>query len=189
MNNETNAPAPSGAPAQGGQAAGGGSGWIGEAVKIVLPSLVTALIGFGIWSTQKDIEQKVEKNNRMIQTRLALSEELHKRRMNVYESTCKEIATVKDALDLAQIDTAKAADSLESLDRFRRINALYISDNLETSLSDLWGAGIDLMMNAEDDAVKKRIADRIASAHVHMKDELKVNELSRMLLDSGDQPK
>ena len=187
MNSETNNSAPNGGAAREGQAARVGFGWLGEAAKIVLPSLITALIGFGIWNTQKDIEQKVEKNNRMIQTRLALSEEFYKRRLTVYEATCKEVATVKDALDQAQLDTGKAADSLASLDKFRRSNALYISDNLENSLSDLWGAGIDLMMNAEDDAVKQRIAERIARAHVHMKDELKVNELSKMLLESGDQ--
>lgn len=189
MNTEMNNSVPGGGAKREGQSERGGFGWLGEGAKILLPSLVTALIGFGIWSTQKDIEQKVEKNNRMIQTRLALSEEFYKRRLTVYEATCKEVATVKDALDQAQLDTAKAADSLKSLHHFRQSNALYISDNLETSLADVWEAGIDLMMSAEDEAVKKRIVERIAIAHVHMKDELKVNELSKMLLESGDQPK
>ncbi len=189
MNTEMNNSAPSGGAKREGQSERGGFGWFGEVAKILLPSLVTALIGFGIWSTQKDIEQTVEKNNRMIQMRLALSEEVFKRQLTVYEATCKEIATMQQALTQER-NGKKAADSLESLHLFRQSNALYISDKVETSLSDLWEAGINvMMMQAEDEAVKKRVAERIATAHVHMKDELKVNELSKMVLGSGDQPK
>jgi hypothetical protein len=157
-----------------------------EVLKVMIPTAFTTLFGLYIWNVQTDIKNKVDRNSQMLQTRLALSEEFYKRRLDVYQDACKRVASVKEALDQASLDDMKteieAVDRLAELDRFNKTNTLYMSDDLEQGLSDLWSSGIVLLrsQNTDDASVRAGLKDKILNLHLRMKDDLHVKEIGQI---------
>ena len=157
-----------------------------EILKVTIPTAFTALVGLYIWNVQTEIKNKVDQNSQLLQTRLALSEEFYKRRLDVYQDACKRVASVKEALDQASVEDMKtetqAIDSLAELDRFNKTNTLYMSDDLEKGLSDLWSSGIVLLrsQNSDDTTARDGLKSKILDLHTRMKDDLHVKEIGQI---------
>jgi hypothetical protein len=157
-----------------------------EILKVLVPTAFTTLFGLYIWNVQTEIKNKVDRNSQMLQTRLALSEEFYKRKLDVYQDACKRVASVKEALDQASTDDMKteteAIDRLAELDRFNKTNTLYMSDELEKGLSDLWSSGIVLLrsQNTDDTSVRDGLKSKILDLHLLMKGDLHVKEIGQI---------
>jgi hypothetical protein len=155
-------------------------------LKVLIPSLVTALFGFLIWNAQNEIQKTVARNNQMLQTQMALKEEFYKRRLTRYEAACQNVASVKYALDVAQVspgNETKAMNKLAELNEFKTGNVLYWSDGLNKRLGALWTLGIEKIRTKQfaDKTTNENISSEISALHKQMKEDLAVEEMSMFL--------
>jgi hypothetical protein len=156
-----------------------------DILKAVLPILLTTLLGFWVWYTQNKIQSKVEESNRLLSTRLALTEEFYKRKLNQYEATSKEIADLEQSLeqyDERESDPTigtRASNSMSAVDRLRKSDFLYLTDKFKGELGDLWDIGIDRMRsNGNDDTeIKKKLRDQIKQLKDEMNADLHTSDL------------
>ena len=157
-----------------------------ELTKLLLPTLATALIGFGIWNEQTRIQTAVDKNNQFQKTQMALGEEYYKRRLTVYEGACRQIAETKSALDQAgttpEFET-HALMAMAEFDKLRKVNTLYWSPKLEKQLGDLWWLGIDKLRGKkfDDNQLENSIRSEIAELHDQMRQDLQLPEIGKVL--------
>jgi hypothetical protein len=157
-----------------------------ELAKILLPTVFTTLIGFGIWNEQTKIQTAVDINNQYLRTQLALGEEYYKRRLTIYADACRQIAETKSALDQAgttpEFET-HAITTMAELDKLRKVNTLYWSSNLEKQLGKLWRLGIDKLRDRkfDDNQLEDKITSEIAELHDQMRQDLQLSEIGRAL--------
>lgn len=157
-----------------------------ELTKLLLPTFATALIGFGIWNEQTKIQTAVDQNNQYLRTQLALGEEYYKRRLTVYENTCRQVAETKTALDQAGITPefeTHAVTMMAEFDKLRKVNTLYWSPDLEKQLGKLWWLGIDKLRGRkfDDNKLEDTIMSEIAGLHEQMRQDLQIPEIGRAL--------
>src|SRR5947199_1196967 len=87
-----------------------GRGWGGYMVKVVLPILLTTVLGLTVWyfenriqsnvdENNRVIQTKVDENNRLLSTRLSLTEEFYKQKLEEYRKVGTVIAQLRQALD------------------------------------------------------------------------------------------
>lgn len=151
-------------------------------MKLLLPILVTAGIGFYISNEQTKIQIAVDQNNQFLQMQLALKEEYYKRRLTVYENACRQIAETKAALDHAGTTPryeAQAATMMAELDKLRKVNTLYWSPNLEEHLAKLWWLGIDQLRGKKLD--DNQFEDALMKLHAQMRQDLQLQEIGKIL--------
>ena len=155
---------------------------------VALPVLLTVGLGFWVSNTQFNIRKQVEDNTRLLSTRLALREEFYRRRLTIYETTCKHLANLRESLDLleqAQIDpniNVQAADNINAVDRLRKSEFLYMSDELVAELGDLWGLAVDRMRPAGEDGaeIMERITRQVSALEARMKADLQTREIGQV---------
>jgi hypothetical protein len=162
-----------------------------DLAKLLLPTVVTTLIGFGIWNEQTKIQTAVDINNQYLRTQLALGEEYYKRRLTIYADACRQIAETKSALDQAgttpEFETHAMATMAE-LDKLRKVNTLYWSSNLEKQLGKLWRLGIDKLQDKkfDDNQLDDKITSEIAGLHDQMRQDLQLPEIGKALAGRSD---
>jgi hypothetical protein len=145
----------------------------------LIPSVVSAIVGFFIWNVQNDIQRTVTDSNQVLQTQLALKEEFYKRRLTIYEEACKNIASVKQALDKAESTPQNKTQAMKKIEELYMLNAgntLYWSDDVEKRLGALWALSIDKLRGEKD--ADENIRIEISGLHRQMKDDLNVKEKS-----------
>src|SRR4051812_36014333 len=71
--------------------------------------LLPILLGLGVMVVQKDIENKIEKSTKGLETRLAITRDFYAHRLVVYEAVYNKTAALIDALEIAQVQ--KGANS------------------------------------------------------------------------------
>jgi hypothetical protein len=174
----------------------------GDWRKVVLPIILTTSLGFFVWYGQNkiqakvdnnktEIQSKVDENNRLLSTRLALTEEFYKRRLNAYEKTCGEIANLRASLDrLRELEDnpdvgQQAFASVRAVNDLRKSDLLYLSNDFKNDLADLWGYGIDRMkVNADDDSALElamgKINDQITKLEERMRLDLQTREIGQL---------
>jgi hypothetical protein len=160
--------------------------WAQDFLKVLVPSVVTALFGFLIWNAQIKIQDSVTHSNEMLRSEMALKEEFYKRRLSRYEAACQNVASVKYALDVAQVspgNETKAMNKLAELHELKTGNVLYWSDGLDKRLGALWTLGIEKIRTRHftDKTANESISSEIAALHKQMKEDLKVDEMSVFL--------
>lgn len=165
------------------------SGRAWETLKVLVPSVVTALVGFLIWNAQMEMQSTVDNSNRILQMQLALKEEYYKRRLTIYENACKQIAETKTALDQAAATPSyetQAQDRMAELDKLRRTNMLYWSPNLDKQLGNLWWLGVNKLKTKqfEDDKLEETLDKEIADLHTQMKQDLDLGEIAKVHQDA-----
>lgn len=162
-----------------------------ELTKLLLPTLATALIGFGIWNEQTRIQTAVDKSNQFQKTQMALGEEYYKRRLTVYEAACRQIAETKSALDQAgttpEFET-HAVTKMAEFDQLRKVNTLYWSPDLEKQLGNLWWLGINKLRGRkfDDNQLEDTIMSEIAELHDQMRQDLQLPEIGKVLAGRSD---
>lgn len=152
-----------------------------DAVKTVLPILLTTFLTFLIWNAQSKIQGKVDDNNRVLQARMALTQDFYKMKLNAYVDTCRVIADMSKSLDSYQNkefnpDIGKqASDNVEAVGRLGTVYALFLSDDLKKDLGKLWGSGINRMSN--NDYAMQEINTQILALEQRMRNDLRTEEL------------
>ena len=162
-----------------------------ELAKLLLPTVLTTLIGFGIWNEQTKIQTAVDQNNQYQKTQMALGEEYYKRRLTVYEKACSQIAETKSALDQAGTTpefATHAANKMAEFDQLRRVNTLYWSPSLEKQLGKLWWLGINKLRGRrfDDNQLEDTIISEITQLHDQMRQDLQLPEIGNVLAGRGN---
>jgi hypothetical protein len=177
----------------------------GFVVKVVLPILsiiLTAVLGLLVWffenrietkadENNRNIQAKVEENNRLLSTRLALTEEFYRRKLNAYEKTCTLIVSLADSLeryDGREVNPevgAQANDSMAAVDQLSKSDFLYLSPKFKDQLGDLWQMGVDRMdvdrmANRGQDSLdmKKKLNQQIKNLRDEMNADLHTSDLN-----------
>src|SRR5258708_11156024 len=169
----------------------------GSAIKIVLPIILSAALGLLVWyfenkiqtqaaENNRSIQGKVEENNRLLSTRLALTEEFYKRKLDAYEKTCTQIARLEesleryDGLELNPDVGAQATDSMNAVDHLSKSDFLYLSPKFKDQLSDLWQMGVDRMSTSGGDSAdtKKKLSAQIKNLRDEMNSDLHTSDLN-----------
>jgi hypothetical protein len=169
----------------------------GSAIKIVLPIILSAALGLLVWyfenkiqtqatENNRSIQGKVEENNRLLSTRLALTEEFYKRKLDAYEKTCTQIARLEesleryDGLELNPEVGAQATDSMNAVDHLSKSDFLYLSPKFKDQLSDLWQMGVDRMSTSGGDNAdtRKKLSAQIKILRDEMNADLHTSDLN-----------
>jgi hypothetical protein len=166
--------------------AGGKSSMGWDVLKVVLPILLTTVLGFWVWYTQSKIQSKVDENSRLLSMRLALTEEFYRRKLDRYEATCKEIARLEESLErYGELEVnpevgVQAADSMIAVDRLRKSDFLFLTDKFKSQLGDLWEIGRNRMMSSgeDNDDLKKKLREQIKSLKEEMNVDLNTSDLT-----------
>jgi hypothetical protein len=187
----------------------GRKSWLGN--PLVIPALATAVFGLVSWGIQWSITQRVdnaqraiqqqievksqelEQRNRVqlaqLQSQLSVREEFYKRRLAVYQTACERIAETESSLadyGVPGQSQKQATDAVKALNRFKRGNQLYWSQQLGQQLDKLWELGITKMKfpEADDEQLNEAIAKEISDLHEQMKQDLDVPGMSKAYQDS-----
>ena len=169
----------------------------GSAIKIVLPIILSAALGLLVWyfenkiqtqatENNRSIQGKVEENNRLLSTRLALTEEFYKRKLDAYEKTCTQIARLEesleryDGLELNPEVGTQATDSMNAVDHLSKSDFLYLSPKFKDQLSDLWQMGVDRMSTSGGDNAdtRKKLSAQIKILRDEMNADLHTSDLN-----------
>jgi hypothetical protein len=170
-------------------------GWGGYMVKVVLPIILTAALGLTVWyfenriqtnadKNNQEIQQKVDENNRLLSTRLALTEEFYKQKLGKYKEVGTVIAQLRQALD--RYDDLEvypeigkqASDNTEALREMKESDFLFFSPKFRDKLDELWDIGINVIGKREEDVnVKKNLATLIVSLRDEMNQDLHTSDL------------
>ncbi|HEX8146104.1 MAG TPA: hypothetical protein VF591_02790 [Pyrinomonadaceae bacterium] len=184
----------------------GGSEKLKTWLPLVLPALATSVFGFLVWNAQTAIQQKVdniEQQNKVqlaqFQSQLSLKEDFYKRRLEVYEKACQQIAEAEASLaDYGATDEAskRATDVVKALYRFRKGNQLYWSGQLDQHLDELWELGIRKLRppqgpEAEQlaEQLNAEIAQEIKELHAQMMIDLNVRAFQDFNAGSPEESK
>jgi len=167
-----------------------------EIVKLVLPIVLTAVLGLMVWYFQgqiqknadehnREIQAKVDENNRLLSTRLALTEEFYKRKLAEYEKVGIVIAKLREALDRydeLEVDPeigAQASDNTNAVRVIKESDFLFFSSKFRDKLDELWIIGVHVIGKRElDSAEKNNLADLIKGLRDEMNTDLHTSDLS-----------
>ena len=167
-----------------------------DILKLVLPIVLTAVLGLMVWYFQnqiqknadehnREIQAKVDENNRLLSTRLALTEEFYKRKLAEYEKVGIVIAKLREALDRydeLEVDPeigAQASDNTNAVRVLKESDFLFFSSKFRDKLDELWIIGVHVIGKRELEAdVKTNLADLIKSLRDEMNTDLHTSDLS-----------
>jgi hypothetical protein len=148
-----------------------GNGW--KIAGVILPVILTAILGFWVTSITNEASEKLKTN-------LAVTEQLYKRKIEIYEETHKQMRLLVDAFQNASINpqsVGKASESLKLLNQTYKINKLYISDEVAKELEELWKLGIEAPPLRPSGSVStSQILTQVSKVADAMKRDLGVNE-------------
>jgi phosphoenolpyruvate-protein kinase (PTS system EI component) len=156
-----------------------------ELIKIGIP-ILTLVFGYYIWINQTYIKAKVDSNQEVLKTQMALQsalgEEFYKRRLSRYEDACRELAATEAALNKAGgtvEDETLAFDVIAKFDQLNKSNTLYWSGGLQNGLDQFWALGVEKLKDRkwDDQDVNDRISKEIAGLHTQMKTDLNLADL------------
>ena len=169
----------------------------GSVIKIVLPIILTTTLGLLVWyfenkiqtkadENNRSIQSKVEENNRLLSTRLALTEEFYKRKLDAYEKTCTQIARLEESLErydglaLNPDVGTQASDSMNAVDHLSKSDFLYLSPKFKDQLSDLWQTGVDRMSTSGGDNadIRRKLTAQIKNLRDEMNADLHTSDLN-----------
>jgi len=151
-----------------------------KALALLLPVVLTALLGMYV-------DRRIEG----LKSRLDLTTDFYKKKLEIYENNHKQIVRLIEALHNAQVDpTSKgtAIESLHTLNQGYTTDSLYMSNDLLKKLRDLYKAGVD--MPAVRPSGKGNIASlmtKVSDVEEQMKKDLRLEEVGQInvIFDGG----
>ncbi len=162
-----------------------------EWAKILVPVIVTALLGVLVWRwqhaaedrsrvKQSELEAKIDQNAEFLKAKLALNQEYFKRKMDALQEIWKQMALVyADANTAYQNpnEMTKALNSLGKLSESLEASKLYLGDDTYAALNDFWAAARDLTLKQIKPA---KLEEKRATAKAKVYHELGLSEINTL---------
>lgn len=146
-----------------------------------LPIVLTALLGYFVWTVQTNIQKQISDSNESLKTELALKEEFYKKKLTTYERTHELMFQLTDSLEgsLHNVeDKQKASLFLGSLYEDYTRHNLYMSNDVVSELQKLFDLGGDMpVLRANGTATMGQILDQTTKVEMKMKEDLYVKEI------------
>lgn len=164
------------------QAASSGRAKAWEALKLLLPVIATALLGFVVWKWQSDIQKKIDHQNELVKVELGLKGEFAKRKLDMYQDILKQMAEVGSRVRAAQRNNEKKADLWPALLKFNEtVNSkrIYISDDAFKALLEFWQAGLDIFRGQ---ATLDNLQEKNSRAEDEIANDLDIKTLGKLKL-------
>lgn len=156
-----------------------------QVIALLIPVIATAALGIIGDKWKSSLQATIDQRSKELSTRLALTEEFYKRKLNVHEALYKQLVVVVNALKDAKFNTDKRAEAVNSLAALYAgytTGGLYLSRDLVSLLKEfeetatttpvLYSNGTatiadlqDLFVKTEQQMVKDLQLSEIGSLH------------------------
>jgi hypothetical protein len=145
-----------------------------QLASLVIPALLTGWLTFMFWGIEQKVKAVSEKQQAILSTHLAITEDVYKRRLTAYENADTQMTLLEDALQNLQPNATnnpaflnrQAADALTTLSALNKMNKLYMSEKVGVGVGDLWWAGTEFFRGKR---TKEEVAQKIAELEKQMK--------------------
>jgi hypothetical protein len=128
---------------------------------IMVPVFLTGWLTYTFSRSEDKIKQEIDAKQQVLSAQLSLSTELFKRRFDAYETLYSQLISLNQKLLLQHANSAvtgaaktndskrlaeankQTADVLTQLNKLNAANALHMSDQVSSLMSDAWMAGVN----------------------------------------------
>ena len=149
-------------------------GW--QIALTIIPVVLTIGLGWWVTKAQTEIVRRIDDQKQDLTTRLALTQEYQKRKLDVYQACAKSMSSLSDSLQPLRMDPKDlkaASDSVRDLYDCRQNNSLYVTRDVAALLAQVQNDGIVVMQNAAGGNVDtKRLEEDILATENQMLQEL-----------------
>ncbi len=114
---------------------------------VVLPIVLSAVLGIIIFITESKIIKQIDDQSKNYLTQLAVAEHYTKLKLQVYSDIATEMAVIVEALENADSYTVEKTSAIDRLAELRMVsisNVIFIEENIDKSLEELWIAGVNM---------------------------------------------
>jgi len=146
-----------------------------DIAQIVIPALLTGLVGFGVWYTQNRLSNEITAANQALSTRYVLTQEYDKEKFKVYQRTIERLTVLENALAGAQypMGRSNAVTACNSLDDEVNHSEFYFSPDILAELKKVsylasttkdinpGASGKASAVETQIDTVKTKIRDEV----------------------------
>jgi hypothetical protein len=145
----------------------------GEVAIMCLQVALTTLSGLLIWRFQSSVNAQISTQATALSTKMALSEEFYKRRLDVYTRLCGLMAALQDAA----MRRVPLTDEAKAFYDWYKPNGLYESMGLIALTAEMW---TESMAIAKGESTGESLGGLAKRIEEQMRSDLHVDELSAM---------
>jgi hypothetical protein len=143
---------------------------------VVVPVLLTVGLGWWVTRSQTEITRKIDEQKQDLTTRLALTQEYQKRKLDVYQGCTKDMSILLQALEVLRVDATDqkaSSDAVHDLYDCHQNNPLYVTNDVAQLLSKVEGDATAVMQKAPKDEMNMDTVERdVVAAEKRMLEEL-----------------
>lgn len=153
-------------------------------VPVVLAGIITGVFSIRLSTTEGRIKEQIDGRISMLQTRLALTEEFHKRQLNAFEEVYNQMIDVLVKLRSAQSNSdnkTAAFESLGNLNKTALTKELYLVGDLAEQLGQVYLSGVETEVFSGAPGTQKiaEVEVQIKSIGARIKE-----EVARLIVDT-----
>jgi hypothetical protein len=158
-------------------------GW--KLLTLVLPVVLTSLLGLWVYRVQADIQanitQKVERESNVLQARLALTQDYYRERLRTYKDVHERVVALRERTRTAAHQSAFDAGldkPISDLYGSYSNSSIFISNEVLAALTALWNRAVGATRSdTVDSAEVEAIATSAAAIETLMRLDLHVDEV------------
>lgn len=144
----------------------------------VLPVLLTVGLGWWVTRAQMQITKTIDDQKQELTTRLALTQEYQKRKLDVYQECTKNASNLTQALEALRMDPGDqkaASDAVHDLYSCTQNNVLYVTQDVVNALEKVQTDAIEIMQKAG----RKPVSTEKVDEDVKAAEKLMLQELTK----------
>jgi hypothetical protein len=142
----------------------------------VLPVVLTIALGWWVTRAQTEITKTIDDQKQELTTRLALTQEYQKRKLDVYQECTKSASNLAQAVEALQMepqDQKAVSDAVSGVYGCTQNNALYVTQEVANSMEKIQSDAIEIMQKAGRQPVNTAgLRNDVESAEHQMLEEL-----------------
>lgn len=122
-----------------------------QIILAIIPIVLTVGLGWWVTRAQTEIVRRIDDQKQDLTTRLALTQEYQKRKLDVYQACAKSMSILADSLQPLRMDPKDlkaASDAVRDLYDCTHNNSLYTTKDIAELLDRVQADGIAVMQNA-----------------------------------------
>ena len=148
-----------------------------EIAQIVIPAILTGLVGLGVWYSQNRLADQITASTQTVLTRYALTQDYYKERFKVYQRTMECLTVLESSAAAARYGTLGKANLIAAknkLDEELTKSSFYFSPTIRTALEEVSYSGTQLqIVNPKASGKEKDFMDKIISVKAAIDSEVR----------------
>jgi flagellar basal body-associated protein FliL len=147
----------------------------------LLPIVLTAILGYLVWTVQTNVQKQISDNNESLKTELSLKAEFYKKKFETYEKTHALMFQLTDALAGSYHNVQDKKDASQYLGKLYEDytrNNLYMSNEVVSELEKLFDLAGDIpTLRPTGTADLGQILDQTSKVETKMREDLHVQQI------------